>query len=186
MTAVAIHQIAVALYQLDEKAHRGDIDSIMNWDAPIEQYELHGRWETKPHFPPRPSLFFHPDYLNHQQYPSGTADVAGYWAEDRIFGGVVLFDRGKSDIEVSYIQRTVSGQALIACFSSGETGILPFWKKKTDRQGMVAPRTATGVPHFFPPRRIRLGRVPIAHFCRREELQALRCLGRNGIPPYLS
>ncbi|KAK1764664.1 hypothetical protein QBC33DRAFT_546773 [Phialemonium atrogriseum] len=103
MTAVAIHQIAVALYQLDEKAHRGDIDSVMNWVAPIEQYELHGRWETKPHFPPRPSLFFHPDYLDHHQYPSGTADVAGYWAEDRIFGGVVLFDRGKSDMEAKEV-----------------------------------------------------------------------------------
>jgi hypothetical protein len=30
------------------------------------------------------------------QYPDGLADVAGYWAEDQIFGGVVLFDRSQS------------------------------------------------------------------------------------------
>lgn len=34
------------------------------------------------------------------QYPDGLADVAAYWAEDRIFGGVVLFGRGKSGKEV--------------------------------------------------------------------------------------
>ena len=30
------------------------------------------------------------------QYPDGLADVVGYWAEDRIFGGVVLFDRSQT------------------------------------------------------------------------------------------
>ncbi|KAG8164179.1 hypothetical protein KVR01_006097 [Diaporthe batatas] len=34
-----------------------------------------------------------------KQYPHGVADVAAYWAEDRIFGGVVLFGRGKSGKE---------------------------------------------------------------------------------------
>lgn len=30
------------------------------------------------------------------QYPDGDADVVGYWAENRIFGGVVLLDRSDS------------------------------------------------------------------------------------------
>ncbi|KAI1020993.1 hypothetical protein LB503_009995 [Fusarium chuoi] len=33
------------------------------------------------------------------QYPNGAADTAGYWAEARIFGGVVVFDRGKDGTE---------------------------------------------------------------------------------------
>lgn len=38
---------------------------------------------------------------SHDGYPNGLADVVGYWAEARIFGGVVLFDRGESELEVS-------------------------------------------------------------------------------------
>lgn len=34
-----------------------------------------------------------------EQYPEGAADLPGYWAEDRIFGGVVLFGRGESGTE---------------------------------------------------------------------------------------
>lgn len=32
-------------------------------------------------------------YMDHQQYPNGVADVIGYWAENYIIGGVLLFDR---------------------------------------------------------------------------------------------
>lgn len=39
-------------------------------------------------------------YDDPKQYPDGNADVAGYWAEDQIFGGIVLFDRGESGTEV--------------------------------------------------------------------------------------
>jgi hypothetical protein len=42
-------------------------------------------------------------YTDTKQYPRGVADVAGYWAEDLIFGGVVLFGRGESGTGVSYI-----------------------------------------------------------------------------------
>ena len=44
---------------------------------------------------PWPTLFTHPQYFNHLQYPDGLADSVGYWAEDQIFGGVVLFDRSQ-------------------------------------------------------------------------------------------
>ncbi len=53
-----------------------------------------------PPIPPAPSEFFHPYYQNWEQYPNGIPDMAGYWAEMRIFGGVVLFDRGESGTEV--------------------------------------------------------------------------------------
>ncbi|RFN46003.1 hypothetical protein FIE12Z_9754 [Fusarium flagelliforme] len=33
------------------------------------------------------------------QYPNGAADTVGYWAEAKIFGGVLVFDRGESEIE---------------------------------------------------------------------------------------
>jgi hypothetical protein len=46
--------------------------------------------------PPWKTLFSHPYYGAEDQYPDGRADVAGYWAEDQIFGGVVLFDRSQT------------------------------------------------------------------------------------------
>lgn len=42
---------------------------------------------------PRPTVFNHPHYLDDDVYPEGVADIVGYWAEDRILGGVVVFDR---------------------------------------------------------------------------------------------
>ena len=52
-----------------------------------------------------PATFFrHPWYCDYEQYPEGIADGVGYWAEARILGGVVLFDRrepgGAPDAEV--------------------------------------------------------------------------------------
>jgi hypothetical protein len=42
------------------------------------------------------SPFYHPAYKKADQYPYGIADVVGYWAENRILGGVVLLDRSDS------------------------------------------------------------------------------------------
>lgn len=47
-----------------------------------------------------PIAFIHGSYVNVEQYPNGEADVAAYWAEAKIFGGVLLFDRGESETEV--------------------------------------------------------------------------------------
>lgn len=44
------------------------------------------------------------------QYPDGLADVAAYWAEDRIFGGVILFGRGKSGKEVCFLVSLVTSE----------------------------------------------------------------------------
>jgi len=45
---------------------------------------------------------FHLDYTFHEQYPMGVPDMVGYWAEYRVLGGVVLFDRGESEEQVCH------------------------------------------------------------------------------------
>ena len=47
-----------------------------------------------------PTAFCNSSYEAVEQYPNGVADVVGYWAESRIFGGVVVFDRGETETEV--------------------------------------------------------------------------------------
>jgi hypothetical protein len=103
IVAVSLHQIAVILFNLTPKAHTPEyIANVTDWQEPAGWVEYMGRktWE-EPFFPPRPTHFFHCAYLDFDLYPNGLADVAGYWAEDQIFGGVVLFDRGQSGTEVS-------------------------------------------------------------------------------------
>jgi hypothetical protein len=100
LAAASIHQIAIALFLFQPKLHQGDIESVVRWKEKRKWVELDGRgWWGEPLFDPRPTLFFHHAYIEPDQYPHGLADVAGYWAEDRIFGGVVLFDRGPSGYE---------------------------------------------------------------------------------------
>lgn len=104
LVAVAIHQIAVLLFNLQPKLHDGDIDSVVSW-------KRESRWVTheggrrifeESIWEPGPTLFFHVNYMDYDQYPNGVADIAGYWAEDQIFGGVILFDRGASGLEASF------------------------------------------------------------------------------------
>jgi hypothetical protein len=45
-------------------------------------------------------VFLHAAYDAFDQYPRGVADMVGYWAESRLFGGVVIFDRGEDEIGV--------------------------------------------------------------------------------------
>ncbi|KAF7547357.1 hypothetical protein G7Z17_g7789 [Cylindrodendrum hubeiense] len=85
LVAVALHQIGVLLFQLEFRMHRGDIDSITSWKMP----PVEGLVDV----PPRPTLFSHHAYLDADIYPEGVADVVGYWAEDRVLGGVTIFDR---------------------------------------------------------------------------------------------
>ncbi|KAI0005225.1 hypothetical protein F4779DRAFT_621142 [Xylariaceae sp. FL0662B] len=97
LTAVACHQVAVHLYQLDDGVHK---------------HQEHETWleEALSHLPedqpyaarllPPATTFFHWHYQASHQYPHGIADVVGYWAEAKIFGGVVVFDRGESESEI--------------------------------------------------------------------------------------
>ncbi|KAF5010805.1 hypothetical protein FDECE_3048 [Fusarium decemcellulare] len=85
LVAVALHQIGVLLFQLEFRIHQGDIDNITKWSMP----PVEGLVEV----PPRPTLFSHHAYLDIDVYPEGVASIARYWAEDRILGGVTVFDR---------------------------------------------------------------------------------------------
>ncbi|KAF2493086.1 hypothetical protein BU16DRAFT_584102 [Lophium mytilinum] len=104
MIAVACHNIAVLIYK-QIKGNEIPTERIWYHPAPIIS-SLPPRPDGRPDepitFPPRlvlPTDFYHQFYQEMEQYPEGMADVVGYWAELRIFGGVVVFDRGESGDE---------------------------------------------------------------------------------------
>ncbi|KAI8668521.1 hypothetical protein NCS55_00878300 [Fusarium keratoplasticum] len=90
LAAVTLHQGGALLFQLDLRIHQGDTDSIVNWRMP----PIEGLVDV----PPRPTLFNHHAYLDADIYPEGVDDIVGYWAEERILGGVAVFDRGAEDV----------------------------------------------------------------------------------------
>lgn len=79
--------MAVRIVNLDISLHKDD--GIATWEPPKANTLF---WIRNPEGPP-PTLFQHRFYRDYDQYPEGVADGVGYWAEARIFGGVVLFDR---------------------------------------------------------------------------------------------
>ena len=86
MTATALHSTAALLYDRTKHMHepwRGCDQDL------IPPTNLR---------PPTPLL--HLEYMDHDQYPLGVADMVGYWAEQQVFGGVVLFGRGESEVDV--------------------------------------------------------------------------------------
>ncbi|KAK6815701.1 hypothetical protein PG987_016467 [Apiospora arundinis] len=95
LVAVALHQVAVHLFQKGDRIHdqhhspEGDdsISSVTSWEPSPKPYF---RYEV------RPTLFAHPAFVTHEHYPNGIADMVGYWAEDRILGGVLLLDRNNN------------------------------------------------------------------------------------------
>lgn len=93
MVAIAVHQIAAILFDLDTSIHKDD--GIADWAAPKSDERY---WQFYPDGP-SPTLFRHPWYTNYRQYPRGVADMVGYWAEMRILGGVMLVDRRNPDVE---------------------------------------------------------------------------------------
>ncbi|KAL2258386.1 hypothetical protein VTK26DRAFT_8322 [Humicola hyalothermophila] len=102
LVAATIHQIAVFLFDAEDKLHsKEEIDAVVSWKKESQWIELEpgGRRIFQEYRDPRPTLFYHSSYLDHDQYPHSLADVAGYWAEDRILGGIAVFDRGESGYE---------------------------------------------------------------------------------------
>ena len=87
LVAVAVHQIAALLFELDTGVHKND--GITDWAPPKSDVRFWTWYPDGPH----PTLFYHAWYVNYTQYPRSVADMVGYWAEARILGGVVLFDR---------------------------------------------------------------------------------------------
>lgn len=112
MVAVAVHGIAVFLFQLDESLHKND--GVTSWmpeeipAAPDEPIPSHLQNQKPPD-----TLFFHTAYQRKEEYPEGVADMVGYWAENQILGGVVLFSRGESGFGVSMVLPSSSPQLLV-------------------------------------------------------------------------
>lgn len=97
LLAVICHDIAVHLYnQYEGGLRRPDPEAI---HRQIRVPDLPPGITLAP-VKPKPAELFHSSYQNWEQYPHGLADIVGYWAEYRLFGGVVLFDRGESGSEV--------------------------------------------------------------------------------------
>jgi len=94
IAVVGCHQIAAYIFELDDGAHKRQVHQ--DW---LQSPAAHKWREIRGRAPP-PGAFFHRYYLAPEQYPRSLADVAGYWAEGKIFGGVVLFDRGETETEV--------------------------------------------------------------------------------------
>ncbi|KAF5020031.1 hypothetical protein F66182_7967 [Fusarium sp. NRRL 66182] len=96
LVVVACHQIGAYLFELDDGAHKNE--EYQNWRSKVLGEKRNGV-ESRRFYTPSPIAFCHRAYRSYQQYPRGFADVAGYWAESKIFGGVVVFDRGESEQE---------------------------------------------------------------------------------------
>ncbi|KAF5670125.1 hypothetical protein FCIRC_9033 [Fusarium circinatum] len=90
LLAVSCHRFAVEIFQLDEVAERHKIYDVWR-DSPRDM----AKWDSFRD----PTAFTHGPYIAVDQYPNGAADSVGYWAEARIFGGVVVFDRGEDGTE---------------------------------------------------------------------------------------
>ncbi|KAF4951552.1 hypothetical protein FSARC_12883 [Fusarium sarcochroum] len=96
LVVVACHQIGAYLFELDDGAHKHEY--YQDWRDKVLEEKKNGV-ESRKYYKPPPIAFSHRSYRSFQQYPRGFADVAGYWAESKIFGGVVVFDRGESELE---------------------------------------------------------------------------------------
>lgn len=110
LLAVSCHQIAAYLFNLDDPVHKH-----RDYEGWIER-----RRQAEPDEYIAPTSFCHWSYLDADQYPAGIADVVGYWAEAKIFGGVVVFDRGPSGTEASE-EHTQTGLNCMLILCSVET-----------------------------------------------------------------
>ncbi|KAF7563632.1 hypothetical protein G7046_g454 [Stylonectria norvegica] len=96
LVVVACHQIGAYLYDLDDGAHKHQVYN--DWVEQVLEEKKNGV-QSRKYLQPPPTAFSHRSYWYPDQYPRGLADVAGYWAESKIFGGVVVFDRGETEQE---------------------------------------------------------------------------------------
>ncbi|KAK3942858.1 hypothetical protein QBC46DRAFT_255539 [Diplogelasinospora grovesii] len=100
LLAVAVHQIAANLFDAYSvgNPHKVEYDA---WRAERLRRAASGDEAYRYCRISPPVVFYHRDYpINYyEQYPRDISDVVGYWAEAKIFGGVLLFDRGESETE---------------------------------------------------------------------------------------
>lgn len=101
LLAISCHDLATLLHeQYGEGLHKG----AHAWQPVIWSFPRGATAPVPvPQPEPPPTVFFHGAYTAVDQYPKGVADMVGYWAESRLFGGVVLFDRGENETGVRII-----------------------------------------------------------------------------------
>ncbi|KAM0739770.1 hypothetical protein ACQRIT_004954 [Beauveria bassiana] len=83
----AIHQIAVELAFLDQSPHKED--GLLAFSPPESDWVF---WKYSPNGP-LPTWLHVQWYQNFKHYPNGPSDMIGYWAENYIIGGILLFER---------------------------------------------------------------------------------------------
>ncbi|RJE22005.1 hypothetical protein PHISCL_05670 [Aspergillus sclerotialis] len=94
-TAVVVHSLAALLFE-----HTND--PPYKYPSPTRKVVIvDGLAEVSDELIPTPfpTFLYHRDYFDHDLYPMGVVDVVAYWTETQLFGGVVVFDHGKSDAE---------------------------------------------------------------------------------------
>ncbi|KAK4033627.1 hypothetical protein C8A01DRAFT_19463, partial [Parachaetomium inaequale] len=94
LVAVAVHKVAVFLFNQGHRLHDREIkdpaytiDAVTSWQPSLNRPGFNRT---------RPCLFMHFCYDAVGQYPGGVANAVGYWAENRVLGGVVMFDRSEA------------------------------------------------------------------------------------------
>lgn len=102
--AVAVHQIAVLLYKNNpDFSTESATKQVHAWVPPKDTGLPWSFWWKCNLDGPPPTLFYHNWYDAIGQYPDGVANIAAYWAESRILGGVVLFDRTAAETDAVYL-----------------------------------------------------------------------------------
>ncbi|KAG8164394.1 hypothetical protein KVR01_006312 [Diaporthe batatas] len=90
-----IELVAVAIHRIAGLAHgQGKVHKL-----PVEEDRLCNDGSSEPYRNYYLTPFCLKEYAN-PEYPDGVADIVGYWAENWIFGGVVVFSRGESGAEL--------------------------------------------------------------------------------------
>ncbi|KAI2429425.1 hypothetical protein LOZ19_006772 [Ophidiomyces ophidiicola] len=93
LLAILCHGIGVQLYTMYDGGLRKPTPAELDQGVPA--IVLPPGVKLTPAEPP-PVHLFHPYYQDWEQYPHKVADMVGYWVEYRLFGGVVLFQRGET------------------------------------------------------------------------------------------
>lgn len=151
MVAVAVHAIGVYLFNLNlDIGHHKD---LVEWQP--EEDDVFWYYHPKG---PLPTLFIHRWYQDHDQYPHGVADVVGYWAEARIMGGVVLFDRraagqreAHEDVCINPTQANDLGLILTIHISTARSHLSPHRPIKENLPDLAAARHPEETTPRFPP-----------------------------------
>ncbi|CEF84039.1 hypothetical protein FGSG_07840 [Fusarium graminearum PH-1] len=94
LVVVACHEAGARAYAIDGGAYKHK--TYHEWRERVLVAKGQDIESRRSHASPL-AAFSHPEYQYPEQYPRGITDVAGYWVESKIFGGVVLFDRGETE-----------------------------------------------------------------------------------------